>query len=74
MKIKCHLCGKPVDEVRTWQDHDNRCFVIEVKCHGATDRMRLPHLLMVLDRDVMRQIEDQDGVAFQTPTLEAKRA
>jgi hypothetical protein len=69
MNIRCAVCNKPVDRVETWHDHLNRCQWIAAHCHGTVDVMRFNETDLVMIRDLPKQLEHQEGVAFTTKEL-----
>ena len=71
LRIRCALCGKPVDRVAIWH-HPRGDVTIEAHCHGASDSMTLRAFdIDCLDQDVIRQIQQGEGVAFSTLALPA---
>jgi hypothetical protein len=67
MKINCHLCGKHVDRITMESDPLSNDTVITAYCHGAIDEMRLSQTDVIkMGREVLQQIGNGTGVAFQT--------
>lgn len=40
-RIMCAACRRPVDRVEWWDSMTDRVRVIQVSCHGETDRMEM---------------------------------
>lgn len=71
-RIRCAICNKPVDCVTVYTDGPRySAVVVDVECHGATDRMEISAIdAMNLGPEGMRQLLDQEGIAFLNARLE----
>lgn len=64
-KITCAVCDKLVDEVEMEVSHYDDFFHFYVKCHGQTDRCKIPRYMIEDGLDLSQ------GRAFTTKIIEA---
>lgn len=70
MRIRCAKCNKPVDRWEMWDEENPPKKVIRAFCHGDIDTMFMTLLdLSKLTRDDIQQLENQEGLAFQTDRI-----
>lgn len=70
MKIICAVCRIPVQYTAWWDDYKTGERVIQVRCHGAKEEMRMKPESMSIA--TLKALENADGVAFDKPALELK--
>lgn len=68
IRVRCAVCNKPVESMLVCDELEQGGKMIWVRCHGASDAMFLP-LFALHERDEVRQIQQQEGVAFRVARL-----
>lgn len=64
-RIRCAICQKPVDRLEWGTEEFGRWLIVRAYCHGDVDTMHLDAWQM----QNMREIDLQDGVAFETKRI-----
>ena len=63
--IRCAVCNTLVEEWETYENTDDFSITIKVRCHGASDEMRLSRVEMMNSPDLVDYISNGgEGVAF----------